>query len=95
MHFEIWFFLVVPLYKEAHEIMCIIWTKMEDMCSNMFHKYWNKGHFMMRNDMYVYKEGDISLEEIYMKKQLVTFIKELDHIGVVTHCDESSNKYLT
>lgn len=67
-HFENWFFLVVPLHKEARATMCTIWNSMGDRRTDLFHKYWNKGHFLKGNGSYVYKEDDLSHEEFYLKK---------------------------
>lgn len=69
-HFEDWFFLVAPLHKEAHTIICTIETGTKDMCIDLFYKYWNKGHFLTRKRSYFYKESDLSQEELYLKKRL-------------------------
>lgn len=45
-------FLIFRLRKEAHAT--VIRTKEEDRCISMFPKYSNKGHFLMRNGLYVY-----------------------------------------
>lgn len=52
--FENRFFLVVPLHKKAHAIMCTIRIRMGDKCVDLFHKYLNKDHFLMGNGLYVY-----------------------------------------
>lgn len=44
----------------------------------------------MGNGSYVYKEGDMSHEELYLKKRLVTFVKELSHAYGFYSGDETS-----
>lgn len=48
----------------------------------------------MGNGPYIYKEGDLSKDELYLRKQLVTFVKGLDHFGGVIPSDETSKKRL-
>lgn len=46
----------------------------------------------MGNESYVYKEDDLSQKELYLKKQLVTFFKELSYVGGAILWDGSSRK---
>lgn len=39
-----------------------------------------QSHFLMGNALYVYKEEDLSQEELYQKKWLVSFIKDLGYL---------------
>lgn len=93
-HFEIWLFLVFPLYKEARVTLCTIGTKMEDKGTNLFHKYSNKVHFLIGNGSYIFNKIGLSNEEIYLKKWLVTFVKELGREEGVIPYDETSRKHL-
>lgn len=81
-HFKKWFFLVVPFHKEAHATMCNVGTGVEDRCISQFPKYLNKCHFLMGNGLYVYKTGNISQEELYLKRIIVNFVKELGYVRV-------------
>lgn len=48
----------------------------------------------MGNGLYVYKENDLYQEKLYLKKQGVSSIKELDHAEGVNPRDEASHKLL-
>lgn len=91
-HFENRFFLVAPLYKEAHATVYTIGTRTKEMYTNLFDNYWNQGYFLTWNGLYVYKVSDISQEEIYLKKRITTFFKELSY-GVFSQ-DEASKIHL-
>lgn len=61
---------------------------------DLFHNFWNQHHFLTRNMSYVYKEDDLSYEELHLKKHLVMFFKELGYVSGVLHLNESSRKRL-
>lgn len=67
---------------------------MENRCIRLFCKFWNQGDFLTGNGLYVYKENDLSPKELYLKKRLTTFIKELGYVRGVVPRDEISNKRL-
>lgn len=49
---------------------------------------------MTKNESYVNKEDDISQEEVYLKRQSVSFYKELGYVGGVIPSDGVSRKRL-
>lgn len=59
--------------------ICNIGYGKEGKCIELFPKYWNKGHFLMGNMLYVYEEDVLSQEELYMNKQLMNFVKDLGY----------------
>lgn len=93
-HFENRFFLEVALLKEAHAIIYTIGTMMKDRCTIIFHKYYNICHFLVGNGLDVYEECNLFQEELYLKKRLFSFVKELTHVGSVTPHNEASKKRL-
>lgn len=68
----------------------------DDWCKYdiLFSKYRNKYHILMGNKLYVNKEDDMLQEDLYLKKQLVGFVKELCYIKGVTPQDEDLWKLL-
>lgn len=67
---------------------------MENISNNLFSKYWNKCHFLKGNGLYVYKEDDLSQEEIYLIRRRTAFVKELGYVGDTTPWDKASQKRL-
>lgn len=47
----------------------------EDKCIHLFPKYWNEVHFLVGNEIYVYKGEDIYQENLYLSKQMISFVK--------------------
>lgn len=93
-YFKNWFFLIASLHTEAHEIACTIGTRKKNTCTDLFYTYLNQGNFLTENGSYVYKESDLYQYELYLKKKMPTFIKELGYIrGVITN-DKNSKKHL-
>lgn len=86
-HFKDKFFLVTPLHEDSHAKIFVIETELEYRCMNLFCKFLSHGHFLMGNKLYVYKEVDLSQEDLYLKKQLFIFFKELGFLQ-----DEASRK---
>lgn len=74
--------------------MCTIGIGVDETCTGLFHKDLNKGHFLMGNGLYVYKEDEFSQEEFYLYIRMGTFIKELGYYADVTPQDETSHKCL-
>lgn len=66
----------------------------EGKCTKLFPEYWNGGHLLLGNELYVYKGDDISREELYLKKRMVSFVKDLGYPRGVTPQDEASHKHL-
>lgn len=93
-YFKNGFFLIASLHKEAHAIVCTIGTRKKNTCTDLFYTYLNKGHFLTENGSYVYKESDLYQYELYLKKNMPTFIKELGYIGGVITNDKNSKKHL-
>lgn len=75
-------------------MICTIRTKTENKCTDLFHKYHKRGNFLSGNGSYVYKESDMSQDELYLKKHMTTFIKELSHVGDVIPQNEILKKRL-
>lgn len=48
----------------------------------------------MGNGLYIYKWDDIYHMDIYLKKQLMSFIRELAYHEGITPCDKASQKHL-
>lgn len=63
--------------------------------TNLFPKYWNKGHLLMENGLYVYKGGGWPLSgRLVLKKRMVSFVKDLGYPEGVVPQDEASKKCL-
>lgn len=58
-----------------------IGNEVEGKRVNLFPKYWIEGQFLMENGVYVYKEENLSLEDLYLNKQLISFIEDLGYLG--------------
>lgn len=78
-------FSVTRLNKDAHAKVSSIGTEIKNQCTGLFWKFWNQCHFLLENELYVYKESDMWHKELYLKKQLVTFFKELGYVGGFSH----------
>lgn len=65
---------------------------MRGKCTNLFPKYWNNGHFLMGNKLYIYKKDDLSQDYLYLNKWMVDFVKDLGYLGGVTPRYEASQK---
>lgn len=83
-HFKNRFFLVIHLHPEAHGVVCMVGNDMRGRCTNLFNKYWNNGHLVMRNELYVYKRDDVFQENMYLKKWMMGFVKVLGYPRGVT-----------
>lgn len=64
------------------------------MCTSLFPKYCYKSHFLIGNELHVYKGGNLSHEDLYLKKSTICFIKELGYPVSITPRDEASRKHL-
>lgn len=93
-HFKYYFYLVAPLNKEANSKICNIEIGIFSMCSEIFHKYWTRRHHLKGEGSYLYKEGGMSKEEIYLKNQLVAFCKNHGYIGGVIPFESASRNWL-
>lgn len=93
-HFENQFFLVSLLHKEDHATLCTIGTETKNKCTILLHKYWNQGNFLTVNGLYACKESYPSHYELYLKKWMTTFIKELSYVESVIPQDDTSKKFL-
>lgn len=67
---------------------------MDGRCAKMFPKYWTESHFLMGNNLYVYKKYDFYDEAQYHKKQLINFISSLRYFVGGTPMEEVENKRL-
>lgn len=67
---------------------------MKGICANLFSRYWNEGHFLLGNHLFMYNEKDLSNEAWYQKGQLVKFISNLGYVGGVTPVAEIDKKRL-
>lgn len=76
MRFEARFFLVSPLHPQTHATVCAIGYKVGGRCTNLFPKYWIEVHFLIGNGLYIYKGDNISQEDLYLKKQMIGFVKD-------------------
>lgn len=74
-------FFVTRLNKDAHAKVSSIGTEIKNRYTGLFWKFWNQCHFLLESELYVYKESDMSHKELYLKKQLVIFFKELGYVG--------------
>lgn len=66
----------------------------EDTCIPLFPKYWNEVHFLVGNEIYVYKGEDIYQENLYLSKQMIGFVKYPGYPMGVTPQDEAAQKHL-
>lgn len=93
-HFQDRFFMAISLTGTAYAKICGIKIGQEYKCTYLFRKFWSQGHFLMGNELYVYREDDLSQEEIYLKKLLVAFSIELGYVWGVIPQGESSKRQL-
>lgn len=91
-HFQDRFFFVTPLTEIAHANICIIKANLKYKLTDLFFTLWSQCHFLMGNGSYIYKEEDLSQNELYLKKQLVAFSKELGYVKGIVPQDESSRR---
>lgn len=77
-----------------HIIICATDDGAEDKCIHLFLKYWNKVHFLVGNEIYVYKGEDIYQENLYLSKQMISFIQYSGYPMGVTPQDEAAQKHL-
>lgn len=84
--FEYWFFLVTVIHPEAHINVYVIGDIVEGRCAQLLSKYWTESHFLMGNEVYVYKKEDLTAEYLYHKKQKMGFISDLGYFGGGTPC---------
>lgn len=80
-HFKDHFYLVTPLNEEAHVKIFHLEPSHTPVCMNVFREYLNQSHYLTEVGSYLYKEGGLSQEELYLKAQLVAFCKELRYFG--------------
>lgn len=92
-HCEDHLFLFSPLKEEDYVRVCAIKTEPEYRCTYLFYKFWNQYHFWTGYGSYIYKENDFYHEELYLKKQLITFFKELGYARGVVPQDEALRKH--
>lgn len=88
------FFLVTPLHLKAHAMVCMVGNDMRGRCTNLFNKYWNNSHLLMRNELYLYKGDELSEENMYLKKWMMGFVKVLGYPRGVTPQDKDSRRTL-
>lgn len=72
-HFKNHLFLATPINKEAHTIICYIDPKSPYQSSNIISK------FLSNFESYIYRKDDSSQEDVFLKKQLVSFFEDLDY----------------
>lgn len=75
-HFEDRFFLVTLIHQEAY---AVVYDVRDGVEVSVFPKYWNDSHFLIGNGLYIYKEDDFSQKELYLKKKLMSFAKDLGY----------------
>lgn len=69
-------------------MVCVVGDEVEEKYVELFPKYWNVSHFLMGNEVYIYKGQDLSHKELYSKKRLTNFVKDMGYLGGVTPQDE-------
>lgn len=79
---DCFFHVAHPNYK-VHEKMCHVESSPSSACTEISISIGPKAITLKGVESYVYKEDDLSLEELYLKNQLVTFYQELGHVGVL------------
>lgn len=87
-------FLVTTIYHEAHATIYADRDEREGRCTQLFPMYWTEIHFLMRNKVYVYKEEDLTSEDLYQKKQHISFIDDLGYLGGNIPQEEAGQKCL-
>lgn len=78
--FEDQFFMITLVSSEAYGAVWDIDERVDGRCVNLFSKHWPKGHFLMRNHLYIHREKDLPHEALYQMDQLVKFINNLKYI---------------
>lgn len=62
-------------------------------CSNIFSKFWQQSHLLSKSKSHVYRMNDLSQEDIFLKRQVVSFSDALGYArGVIPHDVGSKNQ---
>lgn len=73
-------------------MVCIIGTIVDGRYTELFPNYWTKNHFLLGNGVYVYKDEDLTTEDLYHTKWMMSFIIDLVYIGNDVPLDEVGQK---
>lgn len=71
--------MVTPISLEAHVAICDVDSGMDVRYVGLFSKYWNEGHFLLQNPLYVNNEKDLLNEPRYHKGRLMEFINNMGY----------------
>lgn len=93
-HFKDQLFLITLIHPEAHVTVYTIGNEVDGKCTELFLKYWTERHFLMGNEVYVYKEKDLFEEDTYQKKRLISLVKDLSYIGRGIPYNQDDRKHL-
>lgn len=63
--FQVRFYFVTSIGREARANVCNIGCEVKGKCTELFPKYWIEGQFLTGNNIYLYKEDDLSDEGQY------------------------------
>lgn len=55
---------ITHIHLEARATVCTIGDRVEERCVELFSKYWVESHFLMENNAYVYKEENLTAEDL-------------------------------
>lgn len=91
-HFKDIYFLVIHLKKKAHVKICKIEHMPSYVSANLFCKFWSQSHLLTWNESYVYKEDDIYQEDVFLKRKMVDFYKEVSYVGYTVPPNVASDK---
>lgn len=81
-------------HLEDHATVCIIGYIVDGRCVELFNKCWTVSHFLMGNNVYVYKDEDLITDELYQNKLLMSFIRDLGCFGGGTAIYEVNQNFL-
>ena len=79
---------------DPHFIIYTIGIGVEGRCTELFPKYLDEEYFLIGNRVYVYKEKDLTTEDLYHKKRLMSFINDLGYLGSGIPSDKAGQKRL-
>lgn len=93
-HLKNWLFLVTTLNEESHAEIYSIDPGLPYQCSCIFSKFWHQINFLLDLGSYVYRMDNLSQEDVFLKKWLVSFFEDLGYVRGVVPPDAASKKQL-
>lgn len=75
-------FLVTHILLYAHTNVYIFGNILDNKCVNLFPKYGTEIHFLIENEVHIYKEENMSTKDLYQKNWLMSIINDPFYLRV-------------